>query len=166
ASRGISRRSQRQRLRRGHGPVPHYQLYGARSDRERQRRGGRRIGRRRNRLRELPHATRHQFRRQDGILTMKTRLLPLLAGCLSLLSGCQDFLDVNTNPNGPPSVSANLYLPPMLHWLVTSPQYDGRFVGRYAQEWTLPGTTSLSTWDRLGYDPASNNAAEPSRDVY
>jgi len=87
-----------------------------------------------------------------------------------LAAGCHDFLDVNTNPNGPQSVSANLYLPPMLHWLVTSPQYDGRFVGRYTQEWTLPSltlpTAPPTTWDRMGYDPGSDNGGEQWRDVY
>ena len=96
---------------------------------------------------------------------MRPRLAALLAGLLGLSSGCQNFLDVNTNPNGPQSVSANLYLPPMEHWMVTAPQFDGRFVGRYAQEWTLPGT-SLSTWDRMGYDASSDNGAEQWRDVY
>lgn len=96
-----------------------------------------------------------------------TRLLrkAVLIGALTAAGGCQNFLDVNTNPNAPQSVSANLYLSPMLHWMVTSPQYDGRFVGRYAQEWTLPGT-SLSTWDRMGYDPSSDNGAQQWRDVY
>jgi hypothetical protein len=96
-----------------------------------------------------------------------TRLLrkALLVGTLTAAAGCQNFLDVNTNPNGPQSVSANLYLSPMLHWMVTSPQFDGRFVGRYAQEWTLPGT-ALSTWDRMGYDPSSDNGAQQWRDVY
>jgi Starch-binding associating with outer membrane len=89
----------------------------------------------------------------------------LLVGFLVLPTGCQNFLDVNTNPNAPQDVSANLYLPPMLHWMVTAPQFDGRFVGRYTQEWTLPGT-SLSTWDRMGYDPSSDNGAEQWRDVY
>lgn len=89
----------------------------------------------------------------------------LLASFLVLTGGCQNFLDVNTNPNAPQSVTANLYLPAMLHWMVTAPQYDGRFVGRYTQEWTLPGT-SLSTWDRMGYDPSSDNGAEQWRDVY
>jgi len=88
--------------------------------------------------------------------------LPLI---LTVATGCEQFLDVNTNPNGPTAVSANLYLSPMLHWMVTSPQYDGRFVGRYTQEWTLPGT-SLSTWDRMGYDPSSDNGAQQWRDVY
>jgi len=96
---------------------------------------------------------------------MKTRYAAALAGILTVATGCEQFLDVNTNPNGPTAVSANLYLPPMLHWLVTSPQFDGRFVGRYTQQWTLPGT-SLGTWDRMGYDPSSDNGAQQWRDVY
>ncbi|MGQ0562450.1 MAG: RagB/SusD family nutrient uptake outer membrane protein [Gemmatimonadota bacterium] len=89
----------------------------------------------------------------------------LVAGMSTVATGCKDFLDVNTNPNGPEVVTANLYLPAMVHWMVTSPQFDGRFVGRYTQQWTLPGT-SLSTWDRMGYDPGSDNAAQQWRDVY
>src|SRR5947209_15020961 len=89
----------------------------------------------------------------------------LLVAAVTLASGCHDYLDVNTNPNGPQTVTANLYLPPMLHWMVTAPQFDGRFVGRYTQEWTLPGG-SLSTWDRMGYDPSSDNGGEQWRDVY
>jgi hypothetical protein len=93
--------------------------------------------------------------------------IALLAGSLSLASGCRDYLDVNTNPNAPEAVSANLYLAPMEHWMVTSPQYDGRFVGRYTQEWiNANGVTSLGTWDRMGYDAASDNGAEQWRDVY
>jgi len=96
---------------------------------------------------------------------MNTKRAAMLVGLLSVSAGCRDFLDVNTNPNGPQSVASYVYLPPMLHWMVTAPQYDGRFVGRYTQEWTLPGT-SLSTWDRMGYDAASDNGAEQWRDVY
>jgi len=96
---------------------------------------------------------------------MNTRHAVLLAGVLGLSSGCSDFLDVNNNPNGPQSVTAYLYLPPMLHWMVTSPQFDGRFVGRYTQQWTLPGT-SLSTWDRMGYDAGSDNGGRQWRDVH
>ena len=88
-----------------------------------------------------------------------------LAGLLTLPAACSDYLDVNTNPNGPQTVTANLYLPPMLHWMVTAPQFDGRFVGRYTQEWTLPGT-ALTTWVRMGYDPSSDNGGEQWRDVY
>jgi hypothetical protein len=90
----------------------------------------------------------------------------MLVGMLALsATSCDDFLNVNVNPNGPQTVSANLYLAPMLHWMVTSPTFDGRFVGRYTQQWTF-ATTSLSTWDRMGYDPSSDNGAQQWRDVY
>jgi Starch-binding associating with outer membrane len=96
---------------------------------------------------------------------MKKIFALTLAAALTVPAACSDYLDVNTNPNGPQTVTANLYLPPMLHWMVTAPQFDGRFVGRYSQEWTLPGT-SLTTWDRMGYDPSSDNGGEQWRDVY
>ena len=56
---------------------------------------------------------------------MKTIRGAALASLLALSTSCNDFLDVNTNPNAPQVVSANLYLAPMLHWLVTGPQFDG-----------------------------------------
>ncbi len=96
---------------------------------------------------------------------MKRLFTAGLVGALSLTAGCKDFLDVNTNPNAPQSVSPNLYLAPMLHWMVASPQFDGRFTSRYTQMWLLSGT-SPSTWDRMGYDPGSDNGAQQFRDVY
>ena len=86
---------------------------------------------------------------------------------LCLGSACKDYLDVNTNPNAPETVAANLYVSPMEHWMVTAPQYDGRFVGRYTQEWAITNAqTVISTWDRMGYDGGSDNGAEQWRDVY
>ncbi|MDP9202850.1 MAG: RagB/SusD family nutrient uptake outer membrane protein [Gemmatimonadota bacterium] len=99
---------------------------------------------------------------------MKKINVLLLTCSLSLSAGCSDYLDVNTNPNAPQAVSANLYLPAMLHWMVSSPQFDGRFVGHYTQEW-ISTSTNLSpagTWGRMGYDPASDNGAQQWRDVY
>src|SRR6266566_4432055 len=157
--------AQRQRVRQGHRLAADHELHRARSDRERQQRGGGRIRGRGDRFRQLPNARGRQFRHPDGLLTMNTRAAALLMSLVTLASGCSDWLDVNTNPNGPQSVASYVYLPPMLHWMVTAPQYDGRFVGRYTQEWTLPGT-SLSTWDRMGYDPSSDNGAQQWRDVY
>jgi len=99
-------------------------------------------------------------------IKMKKKLYAaLFAGMLLVPVACDDYLDVNTNPNAPEQVAANLYLPPMIHWMVTAPQFDGRFIGRYTQQWTLPGT-SLTTWDRMGYDPSSDNGGEQWRDVY
>ncbi len=86
-------------------------------------------------------------------------------GVLAVAAGCQDYLDVNTNPNAPQQVSANLYLSPMLHWLVTGPQFDGLYIGRYTQQWTLVSTV-LGTWDRMGYDPGIDRGGQMWRDVY
>ena len=96
---------------------------------------------------------------------MKMIRTGLLAGVMAMSTSCQEFLDVNDNPNGPEVVTASLYLPPMLHWMVSSPQWDGRFIGRYVQNWYVPGT-SFSTWDRMGYDPGSDNGGQLWRDVY
>src|SRR5690242_20184423 len=97
--------------------------------------------------------------------SMKTLCAVLLAGMLGVSAGCSDYLDVNTNPNSPQSVSANLYLPPMLHWMATGPQYDGRYIGRYAQEWDWP-TDPVDAFERMGYYKSSDAAAEQWRDVY
>ncbi len=99
---------------------------------------------------------------------MYRRLSALLVAGFGLAAGCHDFLDVNTNPNGPQSVTANLYLSPMLHWLVTSPQFDGRYLGHYAQEWvsTSVNFSPAQSWGRMGYDPGSDNGGQQWRDVY
>ncbi len=111
-----------------------------------------------------PSSAAHDTLMPSRRLMLRTRRA-LVASLVVLTAGCKDFLDVNENPNGPQTVSANLYLSPMLHWMATSPQIDARFVGRYTQQWTLPGT-ALSTWDRMGYDPSSDNGGQQWRDVY
>jgi hypothetical protein len=90
-----------------------------------------------------------------------------LVGLMALSTGCQDFLDVNTNPNAPGAerLPGVLLLPPMIHWMATGPQLDGRFVGRYTQQWFLAGTT-LDTWDRMGYAATSDLGGQVWRDVY
>ena len=91
----------------------------------------------------------------------------LVAGLLTLTGGCQDFLAVNTNPNAPETVAANLYLPPMLHWMVSGSQWDGRFEGLYTQEWVSTLTsTPATTFGRMGYDKGSDNGGQQWRDVY
>lgn len=107
----------------------------------------------------------------------KRSLALMTAGLLCLASACNrdEFLDVNTNPNAPQEVSANLYLAPMIHWMVTSPQFDGRFVGHYNQEWVSSSTASTSpwlSWGKMGHDAgtvavgAVDNGAQQWRDVY
>ena len=96
---------------------------------------------------------------------MKGVRAAVLAGVLAMSTSCQDFLDVNVNPNGPEVVTANLYLPPMLHWMVTDQPFDGRYIGDFVQNWYRPGTT-FNTWDRMGYDRGLDNGGQTWRDVY
>jgi hypothetical protein len=98
---------------------------------------------------------------------MKKTRMALVACSVGLLAGCDSFLDVNTNPNAPETVAANLYLPPMLDWLVTTPMFDGRGIGRYTQQWMLPTTTTTPTnFDRMGYDAGSDFGGEQWRTTY
>lgn len=97
---------------------------------------------------------------------MRKIYISCLAACLMIVFGsCKKWLDVNENPNAPQVVTANLYLAPMLHWMVTDAAYEGRFIGRYTQNWYLP-STAKTTWDLMGYDPGSDNGAQTYRDVY
>lgn len=100
--------------------------------------------------------------------TTRAALIVGLAGIVAVPSACTDYLDVNTNPNAPQIVTANLYLPAMEHWMVTAPQFDGRFVGHYTQEWVSTSTnfSPASSWGRMGFDDASDNGGEQWRDVY
>ena len=99
---------------------------------------------------------------------MRRLLVALAAGLICLPVACKDYLDVNTNPNAPQSAAPNLYLSPMIHWLATSQQLDGRFIGHYTQQWYSTSTSAspASTWGKMGYDPASDNGAQQWRDVY
>jgi len=92
----------------------------------------------------------------------------ILVGALVGVASCRNFLDVNDNPNAPQEVEPNLYLAAILASMATSEQFDGRYVGRYTQNWTLPsGATLPSVWDRMGYDVApSDNGGQLWRDVY
>lgn len=93
---------------------------------------------------------------------MKRRLV-VLAAAMGLTVGCQDFLDVNTNPNAPETVAANLYLSPMLHWMATAPQWDGRCTGQYTQVFTQ---SALSTYDAMGPNYNTDLCGQLWRDVY
>ena len=94
---------------------------------------------------------------------MRPRQAALLAGLVCLFAGCENFLDVNTNPNAPERVAANLYLPPMLHWMVTGQHWDGRYTAQYTQQ-LLP--TTRSVWGQMGYAKSSDAGGQQWRDVY
>ena len=96
---------------------------------------------------------------------MKRRLAALMtAGALVVTASCQDYLDVNTNPNAPETVAANLYLSPILHWVVSSQQWDGRCTAQFTQMLTQ---TTRSTNAIMGRNySAADPCAQAWRDVY
>lgn len=95
---------------------------------------------------------------------MNRRLVALVAaGAMGLTASCQDFLDVNTNPNAPQTVAANLYLAPMLHWVSTAPLWDGRATVEYTQQLSQD---DITTYDLMGPNYNTDFAGEQWRTVY
>lgn len=99
---------------------------------------------------------------------MKSLRVAALVAVAALCTACENFLDVNDNPNAPETVTANLYLPPMLHWVATAPQFDGRYVGQYTEQWVRPQDSGVvpRSFARMGYFEGSDAAAQQWRDVY
>jgi hypothetical protein len=100
-------------------------------------------------------------------IRMKITRTALLGGILALSAGCQNFLDVNSNPNGPSSVtvSPNLYLAPMLNWLVADPQWDiSGGIPNYVQNFKN-AYTFISLYDEMG-DYNTDAGKQAWRDVY
>lgn len=89
----------------------------------------------------------------------------LFAAGTLVTTGCESYLDVNTNPNGPDQVVApHLYLPAIQSELVLGMQYDARYLGRYIQNWNYRDADL--TWDRHGYATGSDAAGQLWRSVY
>lgn len=96
---------------------------------------------------------------------MKKKIYAALAVIgLAATYGCKDFLDVNTNPNGPEKVSPNLYLASMESNLALGVQFDARYMGKYVQNFVA--ATANDVWDQQGYIPASDAGGQLWRNVY
>jgi hypothetical protein len=81
------------------------------------------------------------------------------------LFSCQDYIDdAFKNPNATTQIKPSEALPPIIANMARGIQWDSRFLGRYVQYWALVG--SGGSWDRLGYDPNSDNGGEKWRTHY
>lgn len=91
--------------------------------------------------------------------------LIFITGALLLSTGCEDYLDINRNPNGPQEVTAYLYLGPMQQEFAAGIQWDARFTGYYTQNFAYYSTNY--TYDLQG-TPAwtSDNGGQMWRSVY
>lgn len=95
----------------------------------------------------------------------KIRNICLILAGVFTLAGCEDYLDVNTNPNGPDSLlQPELFLPQIQSELAVAIQWDGRFTGFYTQNWAYSSGASYSL--NLHSNPLSDFYAQLWRAVY
>ncbi len=88
----------------------------------------------------------------------------IIAGTLTI-AGCDDYLDVNTNPNGPDALlQPELFLPQIQSEMAVAIQWDGRFTGLYTQNWAYTSGQSYSL--NLHSNPLSDTYAQLWRAVY
>ena len=80
------------------------------------------------------------------------------------LSSCNNYLDINKNPNNPDVVEAALLLAPIQNQYALGVQLDGRYISRYVQNFQATG--SGDRWDLQGYQPSSDAGGDLWRNVY
>ncbi len=92
------------------------------------------------------------------------RIFLVIAGLFSF-SACDDYLDVNTNPNGPDALlQPELFLPQIQSEFAVAIQWDGRFTGFYTQNWIYASGAAYSL--NLHSNPLSDFYATLWRAVY
>ena len=90
---------------------------------------------------------------------MKNNIIVMLLDLAAMFTaGCKKYLDINTNPNYPQKVAANLYLSPIQANIALGLQNDGRFLGKYVQNWV--GNASNDLWDRHGHNQYAASGAD------
>ena len=84
---------------------------------------------------------------------------------LSGITSCKKYLDeAFPNPNKPVAVDPDLVLPTIINNQARGLFFDARFLGNYIDYWHR--TSTGITWERMGYDPGSDNGAEKWRTHY
>jgi hypothetical protein len=95
------------------------------------------------------------------VLITLTSLVLLFTG----ISSCKKYLDdAFPNPNKPVAVDPDLVFPAILSNEARGLFFDARFLGSYISYWHR--TTTGITWERMGYDPGSDNGGEKWRTHY
>ncbi|MFN8347984.1 MAG: SusD/RagB family nutrient-binding outer membrane lipoprotein [Spirosomataceae bacterium] len=96
---------------------------------------------------------------------MKKTLNILFAfGLTASLTGCEKYLDINTDPSNPQVAESSAILPPILSQMVRGHVFDSRLTGRYVQYWGL--NSALDSWERHGYVSGSDTGGEMWRTHY
>lgn len=96
------------------------------------------------------------------------KLLVTILAAVILLTGttsCKKYLDsAFQNPNKPVVVDPDLVFPAVISNYARGRFFDARFLGNYISYWHR--TAAGITWDRMGYDPGSDNGGEKWRTHY
>lgn len=92
------------------------------------------------------------------------KYLYILAIAAFMGVSCNDYLDVNTNPNVPQEAPAHALLPPMIQSMARGIQFDARYLGKYTQNFVE--ATGGNVWDLYGYAAGSDAGGEIWRQHY
>ncbi|RNI32338.1 SusD/RagB family nutrient-binding outer membrane lipoprotein [Rufibacter immobilis] len=91
--------------------------------------------------------------------------ISLIAVCTLVSTSCENWLDVNTNPNGPDAIlPPDLYLPQIQSELSVAIQWDARYAGQYTQDWVSTGVDNV--FDAHGHPTSSDAYSQLWRAVY
>jgi len=98
---------------------------------------------------------------------MKKEFLYLLLIIIVVSTGCKKYLDVNDNPNGPPTADPALYLPSIQTNAALGIQFDARGLGPIVQNFLLNQTAAtFSPFEQHGYAAANDAGGDLWRNVY
>lgn len=95
---------------------------------------------------------------------MKKIFISLLIGTVVSMTGCEKYLDINTDPSNPQVGEAKILLPPIFSQMERGIQFDARYLGRYIQNWGL--STANDRWEQHGWLPNSDVQGEIWRSHY
>jgi hypothetical protein len=90
------------------------------------------------------------------------QVLVLFTGII--LSSCQDYLDINSDPTFPQEAPGEVLLPPMFQEMWRGEAFDSRYFGAYVQNWAH--TTANRAEDLHGWFALSDALGEKWRQHY
>ncbi len=99
----------------------------------------------------------------------KTIILGMLAlTAMATFNSCKKYLDINSDPDTPQFPDVSSVFPTQLAGIPRGLQYDGRYAGRFIQNWLSANTASAANinFDRMGYTAASDANGDIWRQSY
>jgi Starch-binding associating with outer membrane len=110
----------------------------------------------------------HRFYLMKTVFSTKSsQVLRRTVGLLLLgvlLTDCQSYLDINTDPGVPQSAEAFAIMPPVIQQMARGLQFDSRYTTKYTQNWAE--ATNNNVWDLHGYAAGSDVSGEKWRSHY